>query len=213
MTSLGPNTSGDYPAGFVRLREVAPQIIQEVCYFGADNFVGRPIAGYEAAECLMTHVAAKALGAVDRDLRENGMALKVFDAYRPMRAVADFLAWSSAPDDPASKATYYPHLAKADLFRLGYLAERSSHCRGSTADLTVIRLDDRAELDFGTRFDFFDPRSHTASQDISVEARANRTLLLDAMAAHGFENFPQEWWHFTLRDERYPDTYFDFPVR
>ncbi len=213
MTSVHVSNSADYPDGFVRLREVAPQILQDVCYFGAENFVGRPVDGYEAAECLMTHAAAEALGAVDRDLRTRGMALKVFDTYRPMRAVADFLSWSSQPDDPAAKAIYYPHLDKADLFRLGYLAERSSHCRGSTADLTVVRLDDQAELDFGTCFDFFDPRSHTASPDIGEAAKANRSMLLKAMAAHGFENFPQEWWHFTLRNEPYPDTYFDFVVR
>ncbi|MFN3233457.1 MAG: M15 family metallopeptidase [Alphaproteobacteria bacterium] len=201
------------PHKIVRLADAAPGIVQQVSYFGRDNFMGRPAAGYEAGHCWMTVEAAEALERVDRALRQNGRALKVFDAYRPMRAVADFLTWSREPDDPVSKATYYPHLEKADLFALGYLAERSSHCRGSTADLTVIDLASGTELNFGTRFDFFDPRSHTASSDIGPLAQENRAMLVDLMSAHGFENYPMEWWHFTLRGEPYPDTYFDFPVR
>jgi len=205
----------DLPDGFVRLREVVPQLLQDVRYFTSNNFLGRPVDGYEAPECLMTRQAAVALQAVDDALRQDGMALLLFDSYRPARAVADFKAWAHRPDDPAIKAAYYPHLEKAELFGLGYLAERSSHSRGSTADLTVVALEGGAprELDFGTPFDFFDPRSHTANPDIAAEARRNRDMLLAVMDAHGFENFAQEWWHFTLRGEPFPDTYFDFPVR
>lgn len=181
-------------------------------YAGARNFVGRPIAGYEANLCLLTEEAAAALALVQRDLAASGRGLKVFDCYRPARAVADFVAWARDLEDQATKTEYYPNVAKDQLFAQGYIAERSGHSRGSTLDVTLIDLATGAELDMGTAYDFFDPRSWPSDTSVSVEAQANRRALRDAMVARGFRPLREEWWHFTLEGEPHPQTYFDFPV-
>ena len=201
------------PAGFVRLGDAIPGIMLDARYYGADNFVGAPVDGYEAPTAILTQPAADALRKVQATLRARGFALKVFDAYRPQTAVDHFVRWAADPVDERTKAEYYPDVPKSELFARGYIAEMSGHSRGSTVDLTVVRLSDGAELDMGTPFDFFGPESAVDYDDLTDAQRANRRLLADAMLAHGFEPYPEEWWHYTLADEPYPGTYFDFPVR
>jgi zinc D-Ala-D-Ala dipeptidase len=201
------------PPGFVDAATVAPGLVVEMRYAGARNFVGRPIEGYEAPRCLLSEPAAAALAGVQRTLAASGRGLKVYDCYRPARAVADFAVWARDLDDQATKPEYYPNVDKDQLFALGYIAERSGHSRGSTVDVTLIDLPTGAELDMGTAYDLFDPRSWPSDTSVSVEARSNRSALQAAMIAHGFRPLREEWWHFTLENEPYPDTYFDFPVR
>jgi len=206
-----PANSGENP--FVDAARHVPGLALDVRYAGSDNFVGRPIAGYEAPRCLLTPQAARALARVQASLAPDGLGLKVFDCYRPRQAVADFATWARDPADTRMKAAYYPRTDKADLFRLGYIAERSSHSRGSTVDLTLIRLGGGTELDMGTPFDLFDPASATDFPGVSPVQAHNRHRLRDAMIRAGFAPYAQEWWHFTLKGEPYPDTAFDHPVR
>lgn len=198
---------------FVDAAAIVPGLAVEMRYAGSDNFVGRPIAGYEAPRCLLTPQAARALARVQADLAPDGLGLKVFDCYRPVRAVADFAAWARDPAETRMKAAYYPRTEKADLFRLGYIAERSSHSRGSTVDVTLVRRSDGSERDMGTPFDLFDEASATDSDRVGPAARANRLRLRAAMIRAGFAPYPQEWWHFTLRNEPFPTEAFDRPVR
>ena len=190
-----------------------PGLVVEVRYFGAENFVGRPIAGYEAPICLLTREAVKSLAAVQERLNGLGLGLKVFDCYRPKRAVDDFAAWARRPTDQVRKADYYPNVDKSKLFDLGYIAERSGHSRGSTLDVTMINLRSGAEVDMGSPYDLFDPISWPASTAVSKATQANRMLLQDTMIKAGFRPLKEEWWHFTLNDEPYPETYFDFVVK
>ncbi|MEH3117914.1 MAG: M15 family metallopeptidase [Methylorubrum populi] len=198
---------------FVDAARLVPGLRLDMRYAGSDNFVGRPIAGYEAPRCLLTPPAARALARVQVALAPEGLGLKVFDCYRPLRAVADFAAWARDPADTRMKSAYYPRIDKADLFRLGYIAERSSHSRGSTVDLTLVRRADGAELDMGTPFDRFDEASATDSSRVGPEPARNRRRLRDAMIRAGFAPYAQEWWHFTLKGEPHPETAFDRPVR
>lgn len=200
------------PAAFVDAASVVPGLVAEMRYFGDNNFVGRRIDGYERPVCLLTGQAAAALADVARDLQPRGLKLKVFDCYRPKRAVAHFLRWAQAISDIRHKAIFYPEIDKSSLFRAGYISSRSGHSRGSTVDLTLVS-DAGAELDMGTPFDFFSPRSSGADRSVSLEAQKNRSLLASAMNRRGFRPYSQEWWHFTLRNEPFPDTFFDFPVR
>jgi zinc D-Ala-D-Ala dipeptidase len=202
----------DRPAAFVDAATVVPGLIVEMRYAGAHNFVGRPIDGYEAPRCLLTQAAAEALAAVARDLAPRGLRIKVFDCYRPTRAVANFVRWARDPRDTAGKAEFYPDVDKRNLFRDGYIASQSGHSRGSTMDLTLAQADG-SELDMGTPFDFFSPKSWTADASVSAAAHANRMLLANAMHRRGFRGYDREWWHFTLRGEPFPDTYFDFVVK
>jgi len=207
------NADETMPAGFVDAATVVPGLVVDMRYFGSNNFVGRPIDGYEAPRCIVTRQAAEALARVQAELKGDGLGLKVFDCYRPARAVAEFVRWAADPADTAMKAEYYPDLAKSELFPKGYIAERSGHSRGSTADLTLVRLDDKSELPMGTGYDFFSERSWPTDPNQPPEARANRRRLSKIMQRHGFKPYAHEWWHFTLADEPYRDTYFDFPVR
>jgi zinc D-Ala-D-Ala dipeptidase len=188
-------------------------LVVDMRYHGSENFVGRPIAGYEEPVCLLTPQAAEALAAVQDDLAAGGLGLKAFDCYRPARAVADFAAWARDPADQARKADHYPRIDKSRLFELGYIAERSGHSRGSTVDVTIIDLASGAELDMGSAYDLFDTLSWPSDPRPSAAQRANRMLLQTAMRARGFRPLKEEWWHFTLEDEPFPDTYFDAPVR
>lgn len=201
------------PEGFVDLQAVVPDLLVDLAYLGRDNFVGAPIDGYHEAVCLLSRPAAEALAGVQQHLAGFGFGLKVFDAYRPARAVAHFLRWAADPADEARKADYYPHLPKAELFSRGYLAERSGHSRGSTLDLTIVDRASGAELAMGTAFDWFGEESWPGTLTVAAEARANRLMLRQVMAEAGFLPNEQEWWHFTLAAEPWPDTYFDFPVR
>lgn len=188
-------------------------LVVDMRYTGSENFVGRPIAGYDAPTCLLTHQALAAVARVQEQLTEFGLGLKVFDCYRPARAVADFASWARDPSDQKRKADYYPSVDKSRLFELGYIAERSGHSRGSTLDVTLVDARSGAELDMGGAYDLFDTRSWPSDQTVGAQARANRMLLQDVMVANGFRPLKEEWWHFTLNQEPHPDTYFDFLVR
>jgi D-alanyl-D-alanine dipeptidase len=201
------------PADFVDAATVVPGLVVEMRYFGSHNFVGRPIDGYVRPVCLLVRPAAEALAQVGRDLAPNGLALKVFDCYRPARAVAHFVRWARDLADVARKSEFYPAVDKRNLFRDGYIASRSGHSRGATVDLTLVRRADGRDLDMGTPFDFFGVRSWPSNRQVGAEARRNRALLAQAMRRRGFVPYKQEWWHFTLRNEPYRHRTFDFPVR
>jgi D-alanyl-D-alanine dipeptidase len=192
---------------------LAPGLALDLRYARADNFVGARVAGYEAARCLLSEPAARALAGAQADLAAAGLGLVVFDCYRPQRAVDHFVRWAREPADPAAAARHHPRVAKEALFAEGYVAARSGHSRGSTVDVGLVRAGERTPLDCGTPFDFFDPRSHHDASDLPEPARANRARLRAAMERRGFVAYPPEWWHYTLAAEPYPDTYFDVPVR
>jgi D-alanyl-D-alanine dipeptidase len=213
LVTLPPVAAQTRPARFVDAATVVPNLVADLRYFGSDNFVGRRIDGYERPICYLTREAATALTNVARDLEARGLAIKAFDCYRPVRAVAHFVRWASDLRDQARKADYYPEVDKRHLFRDGYIAVRSGHSRGSTMDITLVRRDSGRELDMGTPFDFFSPRSAPSNKTVNLQAQANRRLLAEAMRRGGFMPYRQEWWHFTLRREPFPDSYFDFPVR
>jgi D-alanyl-D-alanine dipeptidase len=202
----------DHPAAFVDAATVVPGLIVEARYAGSHNFVGRPIDGYEAPRCLLTRPAAEALAGVAKDVAHYGLVIKVFDCYRPVRAVTNFIRWARDINDTAAKAEFYPNVDKRTLFRDGYISPRSGHSRGSTVDLTLAHADGR-EVDMGTPFDFFSPKSSPLDGSIGLKAIANRGELSEAMRHHGFRPYAKEWWHFTLSREPFPSTYFDFPVK
>lgn len=201
------------PAGFVDAAQIVPGLQVEMRYTGSHNFVGRPVDGYEAPVCILTRPAAEALARVQAELAPRGLGLKVYDCYRPQRAVAHFASWAADLNDQSTKAEFYPNVEKARLFELGYIAQRSGHSRGSTVDLTIIDLATGAEIDMGTPFDLFDTRSWPTDPNVSAAARSNRLMLQSLMRAQGFRSLREEWWHFTLEAEPHPDTYFDFVVR
>ena len=198
-------SNSERPDSFVDAARIAPGLLVEARYAGAHNFVGRPIEGYDKPICYLTKPAAAALAQVVADLEPRGLTIKVFDCYRPERAVAHFARWARNLGDVKMKSEFYPHVDKSTLFRDGYIAARSGHSRGSTADLTLARRTDGKELDMGTPFDFFSPRSGPSDNSVGAEAQA--------MQKRGFRPYDKEWWHFTLRHEPYPETYFNFAVR
>ena len=200
------------PSGFVLLADYVPGIVQEIRYYSTYNFIGDRIDGYEEPCALLTAEAARALKAVANEMNALGYRLKIFDAYRPARAVKHFVLWGIEDLDLRMKPYFYPELEKQALFARGYIASRSSHSRGSTVDLTLLDMSTGRELDMGSPFDLFSERSHPDSRDVTPEQYANRMLLQGAMVRGGFVPFDCEWWHFTLKDEPYPDTCFDFPV-
>ena len=198
---------------FVDIKNEILDIIVDVPYAREDNFLGETVDGYNASKCYLTKKACINLKKVQEEANRFGLCIKVFDSYRPKRAVDHFIRWAKDPLKTKMKKKYYPHIDKKDLIPLGYLSANSAHSRGSTLDLTLVKLDDRNELDMGTYFDFFDPRSNTTNIEISFTARKNRLLLKSLMEKYGFVNFYMEWWHFTLKDEPFIDTYFDFIVK
>lgn len=199
--------------GFVYLDQVLKSARYDVRYAGTDNFVGEPIDGYRTARIILTREAAVALAAVEQDVALSGLALKIFDGYRPQRAVDEFRRWAADPQDTRQKARYYPDLDKPALFRDGYIAKHSGHSRGSTVDLTLVDSTTGKEMDMGSPFDFFGPISHHGSALVNVQQTRNRETLRQAMLRHDFEPYGAEWWHYTLKAEPYPKTYFDFPVQ
>jgi len=203
------------PAGFVHVDEVIPGIVLDIRYYSEDNFTGRRVSGYERPAAILTKQAALALQDVAAELAGFGLGLKIYDAYRPQRAVDAFVQWARDPGDQRMKSRYYPQVDKGNLIEAGYIAERSGHSRGSTVDLTLVSPgpDGPRELDMGTGWDYFGPESWPDSRAVTPEQRAHRLLLRVLMERHGFAPLQQEWWHFTLRDEPFPDKYFDFPVR
>ena len=198
-------------SGFVSLGEVIPDAILEIRYYTTYNFVGERIDGYQEPIALLTKEAAAALKEASDELMNLGYRLKIFDAYRPQMAVDHFMRWA-LNDDIKMKEYFYPELEKDVLFPLGYIAEKSGHSRGSTVDLTLFDMKTEKEVDMGGTFDYFGELSHPDYQDITPEQYAMRMLLREVMIKHGFRPLPEEWWHFTLEDEPYPDTYFTFPV-
>ena len=200
-------------SGFVELAEAVPGAILEIRYYSTYNFVGDRINGYEEPCALLTKEAARALKAVSDELIAKGYRLKIYDAYRPQRAVTHFMNWAKDSGDVRMKEYFYPELDKSVLFDRGYIAEKSGHSRGSTVDLTLFDMNTGKEADMGGTFDYFGEKSHPDYKGITEAQYANRMILRDAMTAHGFKPLPEEWWHFTLADEPYPDTYFDFPVK
>ena len=200
------------PSGFVLLADYVPGIIQEIRYHSTYNFIGDRIDGYEEPCALITKEAARALKAVNNELIVQGLRIKVFDAYRPVCAVKHFILWSIEDQDLRMKPFFYPELNKQELFEKGYIAKQSSHSRGSTVDLTLLDMSTGKELDMGSPFDLFSPASHPDYKGITEEQYNNRMILRNVMLRRGFEPIDCEWWHFTLADEPYPDTYFEFPV-
>ena len=199
-------------SGFVLLADFVPEIIQEIRYYSSYNFVGDRIDGYEQPCALLSREAARALKSVSKEVQAQGFRLKVFDAYRPVCAVKHFVLWGIEDLDLRMKPFFYPDLKKEDLFEQGYIARKSSHSRGSAVDLTLLDMATGKEVDMGSPFDLFSEVSHPDYQGVTPEQYENRMMLRKAMLHSGFAPIDCEWWHFSLEDEPYPDTYFEFPV-
>ncbi|MBQ7274377.1 MAG: M15 family metallopeptidase [Clostridiales bacterium] len=200
------------PAGFVVVADHVPGVIQEIRYHTSYNFIGERIDGYEEPVALLTAEAARALSRVAKEAMVQGYRLKIYDTYRPACAVKHFVLWGIEDQDIRMKPYFYPDLMKQELFSKGYIASRSSHSRGSTVDLTLFDMSTGKEVDMGSPFDFFGEVSHPDYRGITEEQYENRMTLRNLMLRNGFEPIDCEWWHFTLKDEPYPDTYFEFPV-
>ena len=223
------------PPGFVRLADIAPKIRQDIRYAGAFNFTGQRVPGYDAAQCVLWRPAAEALGRAEARLAAQGFHLKVYDCYRPVRAVRAIVAWVREPRADQLKGVFYPDVDKSSLFALGYIAAHSKHSRGIAVDVGLVAGDEPQErpvpakagrcdgpfaararetdLDLGTAFDCFSPASATRHPGISSAARANRATLKAALAREGFQNYFREWWHFEYRSPAEPTQPFDFPIR
>ncbi len=202
------------PKGFSYLKDICPNIKSELRYYGHHNFVGVPIDGYEKNVLITSTATVKALKKVQKELRKKGLGLKVFDAYRPQRAVNHFVRWAKKPNDTLNKHEFYPTINKRNLFKLGYISTKSGHSRGSSVDVTLIDLKTDREIDMGSTYDFFGTISATYSKKITKTQLQNRLLLRSMMIKHGFRAYSKrEWWHFTLRNEPFPKTYFDFPIK
>lgn len=212
LSSAQENKSA-LPDGFVYIHQLIPNIQYDIRYYGDYNFVGRPIKGYKRGVAILSLPAATALKKVQDQLNQAQLGLVIYDAYRPQRAVNDFIRWAKIPADTMMKAAFYPDVPKSQLFQLGYIASRSGHSRGSTVDLSLIDLSTAEPVDMGSPFDFFGSISHQNTTAITERQKANRALLKKVMMRHGFLPYSEEWWHFTLKDEPYPDTYFDFLVQ
>ncbi len=200
------------PSDFVLLSDFVPGIIQEIRYFSTYNFIGDRIDGYEEPCAILTKEAARALKSVSNEMMVRGYRLKIFDAYRPVTAVKHFVLWGIEDQDIRMKEYFYPELEKQELFAKGYIAKLSGHSRGSTVDLTLLDMKTGKELDMGSPFDLFSEVSHPDYRDLSDEQYENRIILQNVMKRNGFKPIDCEWWHFTLEDEPFPDTYFEFPV-
>ena len=199
-------------SGFVVLADIVPAIVQEIRYYSTYNFIGERINGYEEPCALITREAARALLAVSNELIVHGYRLKIYDTYRPASAVKHFVLWGIEDLDLRMKPYFYPDLEKQELFKQGYIASQSGHSRGSTIDLTLFDMQTGKELDMGSPFDLFSELSHPDCKSVTEEQYENRMFLQHAMVRNGFVPIDCEWWHFTLKDEPYPDTYFEFPV-
>ncbi|MDR1944290.1 MAG: M15 family metallopeptidase [Synergistaceae bacterium] len=209
---VSPDRNHRLPEGFVYVTDIIPDAILDIRYYGADNFVGERIDSYNAPVAILSREAALALKKASDALNEQGYTIKVFDGYRPASAVAHFVRWAGDPGDTRRKAIHYPDVDKADVFKLGYVARKSGHSRGATVDLTIVDSATGEEADMGAIFDFFGPISAPSSRLVTPEQRKNRDILRNAMTASGFKPLSTEWWHFTLKNEPFPETYFDFPV-
>jgi D-alanyl-D-alanine dipeptidase len=228
--------SQEIPEGFVEIRDVIRDIILDLRYLTDHNFLGVPVDGYNSEKCYITKSAADSLAKVQSELSKFDLSLKIYDAYRPQRAVDHFVRWAKDLSDTLTKKEFYPTLDKNKLFVDGYIAEKSGHSRGSTVDLTIVPIplpyqpefdaDNQCEcfesiekrfkdnsIDMGTGFDCFDSLSHAENNELTPQQRSNRLLLKSLMDKYGFKNLTEEWWHFTLRNESFPKTYFDFEIK
>ena len=201
-------------AGLIDIAEVVPDVIADIRYAGSNNFIGQRIDGYHAPHCYLLKPAADALQRVAEELRGQQLRLKIFDCYRPARAVRHFVEWAGDPADQRKKAEFYPGVDKSELLGV-YIAPVSGHSRGATVDLTLARCEGQqcTDLDMGTTYDYFDELAHTDAPAISAEQRRNREVLRSAMQDQGFSNYELEWWHYTLAPEPSPDVLYDVPVR
>ncbi|QNM86959.1 M15 family metallopeptidase [Polaribacter pectinis] len=204
--------SAQLPKGFVYLSNIDATIKSELRYFSNNNFIGKPIDGYNNNCVIVTLETAKKLEKIQKILIKKNLSLKIFDAYRPQQAVNHFVKWAKVLNDTLMKKEYYPKIPKSQLFNLGYIASKSGHTRGSTVDLTIIDLKTGKELDMGSPYDFFGEQSHPYFSDISKKQKENRFYLRKIMLANGFRPYDNEWWHFTLNNEPFPKTYFNFPI-
>jgi zinc D-Ala-D-Ala dipeptidase len=201
------------PEGFVYVKNIIPDLNVELRYNTSYNFVGTPINGYQANSLILTKDAANALKQVQEALQMQNLCLKVYDGYRPQRAVNHFITWARNLNDTINKHIFYPNVNKSNLFNDGYIATHSGHSKGSTLDLTIIDGNTGIPLDMGSPYDFFGEESWVDFPNISEKQKANRQLLQEVMIKYGFRNYPKEWWHFTLRQEPFPETYFDFVIK
>lgn len=232
LLSITMTAEANLPKGFVFLTDIDPTIVEKVRYYGSDNFMGRPVPGYTVNRIIITEQAAHALKQVNTALKEMGYRLVVYDAYRSQTSVNAFIEWGNHPEDNIAKPLYYPTLKKNEIFEEGYVSPKSQHSRGSTVDLTIIPLNETLKpikiesrtlsnnetipflndntLDMGASFDLFHRASHHQSILISEEQQKNRDLLRSEMDKAGFQPYDTEWWHYSLKNEPFPDTYFDF---
>lgn len=231
VTPVARAADGDtLPDGFVFLRDVAPDIEQDMRYASVRNFTSRPVSGYVAAECVLTRATARALGDVQKALAGSGFALRVYDCYRPTRATAAFMDWLRIPDRGEDTRRYHPNVERSKLADAGYISRTSSHSAGNTVDLTLVRREAGSDgakaaqdqcgsepdgsVDMGTGFDCFDVLSHASAAGLSRAQRKARRILSDAMRARGFRGYAKEWWHFSYdREPRGPLRNFAIPAR
>jgi len=210
--ATGAQTKAKLPEGFVYVKNIIPDLNVELRYYSTNNFVGDTIDGYKADKLILSRPAAEALKRVQHDLQQENLCLMVHDGYRPQTAVNHFVRWAKDLGDTINKQQFYPKVKKQHLFKSGYIASKSGHSRGSTVDLTIIDGNTGTPLDMGSPFDFFGKVSWVAHPNLTEKQRKNRQKLQKIMQKHNFRNYPKEWWHFTLRWEPYPKTYFDFLV-
>jgi len=200
------------PKGFVYVEDMVPTIKVDLRYFSNNNFLGKPVDGYKKEVAIVTVQAAEALKNAQEELKQYNLSIMIYDSYRPQTAVNHFVRWARDLNDTINKIAFYPKVKKQHLFQEGYISSQSGHSRGSTMDITLVDINTCEPLDMGSPYDFFGPESWIANNDLTVQQRANRMLLQTIMLKHGFRYYTKEWWHFTLRGEPFPDTYFDFPV-
>jgi len=198
--------------GFSYLSEVDESIQQELRYFSINNFIGKKIDGYNKNTIIISNAAANALKKVQAELKQMGLSLKVYDAYRPQQSVDHFVRWAKKLNDTLMKQSYYPTIRKSDLFQLGFIASKSGHTRGSSVDLSIVEIKTNKEIDMGSSYDFFGATSHSFHKKLSSRQEKNRMLLRNIMIKNGFKPYDKEWWHYTLVDEPFPDTYFNFDI-
>lgn len=212
-TNIGENiTDPPLNKDFVYLKDIMPNLRSDLRYYGSNNFIGKPIEGYINPKCILSKEAAFALKKVQDELERLGFGLLVYDAYRPQMAVDHMIRWSQIPEDISMKVEFYPNINKKDLFSKGYISAKSGHSRGSTVDLTIVSLKTKQILNMGSPYDLFDDISGVNTNQITKNQKSLRSLLKRRMEKHGFQSYEKEWWHFTLKDEPYPDTYFNFPI-
>ena len=210
--ALGFQQKQKLPKGFVYAKDSIKDLDVELRYYTANNFVGDTIDGYKSNKLIITKATAKKLKLVQDELQQQNLCLKVYDGYRPQRAVNHFIRWAKVLNDTVSKSQFYPNVKKRNLFKEEYIATRSGHSRGSTLDVTITNGDTGEPLDMGSPYDFFGQESWVNYSGVTEEQKKNRQLLQTVMLKHNFRNYAKEWWHFTLRWEPFPKTYFDFEV-